>query len=394
MDRLLDRFYRDDSAPPEGVRCWPAVSAMFAFNGALFGIWASRIPAVAERHDLGPGALGALLLMLALGAIVSFPLAGRAADRFGAYRVTLGIALVYVLALIACGIAPGVGALAVALAAFGATHGAMDVAMNAWASEVERKMGRPVMSSFHAMFSLGAGVGAGTGYVAVRWGLGLDLHFLLAGVALAVPAFALARIGWVSERQQTRSGSVFALPRGALALVGVVAFCTSLGEGAMADWSAIYLVLTTGASEASAALGYTVFSVAMVITRLAGDKVILWLGPVGAARAAGATAALGVVVLMGPGGLEVVLAGYALLGVGYAVVMPLAFSRAANDPVLSPGAAIARVSTLGYGGLLLGPPVIGFIAEMTSLRMAFGLLLALAVLIVVLARSLTPSPRG
>ena len=371
---------------------WRAVSAMFVLNGALYGIWAARIPAIAERHDLGPGRLGLLLLLLAAGAILSFPLAGRAADRFGAYTVTLRIAVAYVAALIAIGLAPGVGLVAVALFVFGATHGAMDVAMNTWASEVERHIGRPVMSSFHAMFSLGAGVGAGTGVLAAHAGAAPLVHFTLAGVGLAVLTLAVARIGWARPLADAKSpGTLLAIPRGALAVVGLVAFCASLGEGAMADWSAIFLVLTANVTEAQAALGYTVFSVAMVVMRLAGDRVIAALGPVNAARLAGVLSLAGVLCAVGLGGLVATLTGFALLGLGYAVIMPLAFSRAANDPVMAPGAAIAAVSTLGYGGLLLGPPVIGFIAAFTSLRAAFGLLGGLAVLIVVLSAALRPT---
>ncbi|KAJ54724.1 transporter [Actibacterium mucosum KCTC 23349] len=370
---------------------WRAVSAMFVLNGALYGIWAARIPAIAEKHALGPGRLGLLLLLLAMGAILSFPLAGRAADRFGAYHVTLRIAVAYVAALIAIAWAPGLWTVAIALFLFGATHGAMDVAMNTWASEVERHIGRPVMSSFHAMFSVGAGLGAGTGVLAAWAAIGPSIHFTTAGVAAAVLTLAFGWIGWAKpEGQVDHSGTILAIPRGALAAVGMLAFCAALGEGAMADWSAIFLVLTTQVTEAKAALGYTVFSVAMVVMRFLGDRVIRWAGPVKAARMAGAFTLAGIVFAVGFGTYGAVLTGFALLGFGYAVIFPLAFSRAANDPAMAPGAAIASVATLGYGGLLLGPPVIGFVAELTSLRVAFGLLGGLAVLIVVLAQSLRP----
>lgn len=364
---------------------------MFVLNGTLFGMWASRIPAVAARHGLDKGALGLLLLFMAVGAILSFPLAGRWSDRFGAAHVTRRIAVLYTLALFPLALAPNPATLALALFAFGATHGAMDVAMNTWAGEVERHIGRPVMSSFHAMFSLGAGIGAASGFVAARAELGLAPHFIIGGILVAILSLWIAQIDWPSRaRARSKGNPVFAFPRGPLFLVGAFAFCASLGEGSMTDWSAVFLVEVTRASEADAALGYVAFSVAMVIMRLLGDRITNRLGPVSTARLAGLTAAIGVILVVGPGTYPAALIGFGFMGMGYAVIFPLAFSRATNDPHLSPGAAIASVSTLGYGGFLIGPPLIGFVAEASSIREAFVILLILSALIVVLAKAVGP----
>ena len=376
---------------------WRAVAAMFLLNGALFGVWASRIPAVATAHDLNPGALGLLLLCLAGGAIAAFPLAGRAADRYGAALVTRTVAVAYALSLIAIAASPSVTMLAALLFVFGATHGAMDVAMNAWAAEVERAGGRPIMSSFHAMFSLGAGLGAATGYLAASVDLGVPAHFAGASIMLAALALAVAAIDWQSRTAPRDDGApVFAVPKGPLLAVGVVAFCSALGEGAMADWSAIFLVSVAAVGDAQAALGFAVFSGAMVAMRLAGDRAVGYLGPTRTARYGGATAALGSLLAVLGGTFSTALAGFALMGLGYAVIFPLAFSRAANDAAAKPGAAIASVATLGYGGMLLGPPLIGFTADATSLRTAFLLLSGLALLITVLSGSLasnrSPAP--
>lgn len=365
---------------------WLAVSAMFILNGALYGIWASRIPALAAHHDLDKGDLGMLLLLLAGGAIAAFPLAGRYADRLGAAYVTLRIAVAYTVALALAGLAPNVGTLGLALAVFGATHGAMDVAMNTWAGEAEAHIARPVMSSFHAMFSLGAGLGAASGFAAEHLGIAIAAHFIGAGAGVAALTLWCARIGWVSPVQTATTGTpLFPLPRGPLVAVGLIAFCTSMGEGAMVDWSALLLIETTGVTAAIAALGYALFSVAMVITRLLGDQVTRALGPTPTARLAGAIATVGAVSAIASASFAVTLTGFALMGVGYAVIMPLAFSRAARDPHLPPGTAIASVSTLGYGGLLMGPPLIGFVAQATTLRTGFAVLAVLAALIVVLA---------
>ncbi|APX14834.1 MFS transporter [Phaeobacter inhibens] len=371
---------------------WRAVSAMFVLNGALFGIWASRIPAVSEIHGLSPGGLGLLLLLMAAGAILSFPLAGRAADRIGAAHVTRRVAPVYVLGLVLLALAPNLPLLAAALFVFGAAHGSMDVAMNAWASEVEVRAARPMMSSFHAMFSLGTGLGALSGYAAASIDAQIPVHFLVAGCVSALLTLYMAQIPWVA-RPAPESGAAkpALLPRGALLVVGFVAFCGAVGEGAMADWSAIFLVLTTGASEADAALGFAVFSIAMVAMRLVGDLVVARIGPVAAGRLAGTSASLGALIAVGWGSYGAAMTGFALMGIGYALVMPLAFSRAASDPDLPAGAAIASVATFGYGGILIGPPMIGITAELISLPAAFLILAVLAVFIVIFSHVLRRS---
>ncbi|MEL6467272.1 MAG: MFS transporter [Pseudomonadota bacterium] len=374
------------TTPPSNRATWLAVSAMFVLNGALYGMWASRIPAAARLHSLDEAALGLLLLLLAGGAIAAFPLAGRYADRFGASSVTLAIAVAYAVTLCLVGLAPTVAFLALALFFFGATHGAMDVAMNTWAGEAEAHIARPVMSSFHAMFSLGAGLGAASGYAAERFEIGIAPHFIVGSLIVLTVTLVFARIPWTSQKQgDVDQTPLFPFPRGPLIAVGLIAFCSSMGEGAMVDWSALFLVDIAQVDAARAALGYTVFSIAMVVTRLLGDQVTYKLGAVVTARIAGVFATIGTLYAVVFASYGSALLGFALMGVGYAVIMPLAFSRAARDPHLPPGTAIASVATLGYGGLLLGPPIIGFIAHTTSLRFGFGVLAALAALIVILA---------
>ncbi|NVO54622.1 MFS transporter [Rhodobacteraceae bacterium B1Z28] len=361
---------------------------MFILNGALFGIWASRIPAIRDHLHLGHRELGYGLLFMAAGAVCSFPVTGRLSDRFGAVALTRVIAVFYTFSLALLAFAGSFAALAASLFIFGAFHGSMDVAMNAWAAEVEQTYEKPLMSSFHAMWSLGAGLGAVSGFVAVQFGLTVLPHFLLVGGAVVAFALIASWVPWSSRRSVLAQSSVFALPSGALVLVGFTALCGALGEGAVADWSAIFLRDVTGAAESVAALGYAVFSVAMVVCRLAAGLVITRFGSVASARIGGFSAATGVFCVVCSGYASLALVGFTLMGVGYAVIMPLAFSRAANDPDVPPGQAIASVATLGYGGLLIGPPLIGFLAELLSLRMAFAVLLPLALLIVVCAGAL------
>ena len=372
-----------------------AVAAMFLLNGGLFGVWASRIPSVQRDLALSAGELGLLLLGLAGGAIVAFPVAGFLSDRYGSATVTKLIALFYGPSLILIGLSDGVLSVAIALVLFGAAHGAMDVAMNSWGAEVERHLGRPIMSSLHAMFSLGAGVGAASGMIAVTWGLDRTPHFVMFTLLAAMPLLWIGNIGWRQDGVSDHSGRLtFAIPKGSLLVVGVVAFCASLGEGAMADWSAVYLVSVVEATESEAAAGYTIFSITMVVMRLLGDRIILMLGEIAAGRLGGILAALGVGTAIVGGTFLTTCLGFALMGVGYAVIMPLAFSRAANDGRQRPGIAVAGVATFGYGGFLLGPVVIGALAELATLKIAFGLLALLAIVVAIAATALAnPAPR-
>ena len=366
---------------------WRAVVAAFALNGLLFGAWASRVPAFKEGFGLTPGTLGLLLLALAGGAIISFPFAGVLSEKWGPRRLTLLCGIAYAPSLFVLAISPTPFTLGLALVVFGALHGAMDVSMNGWGAQVETRTRRSTMSVFHAMFSLGAGVGAASGYAAVRSGLDPAWHFLL--VAAIGGALALAvMVRGADER--TSAAEIAKRPRVAwpsptLALVGLIAFAASMGEGAMADWSAVFLRLATNASEAQAALGYAVFSIAMVLTRLSGGIAVEHFGPVATARASAFTALVGIMLAIVGQTVLIVLIGFALMGVGYAVVMPLVFSRAARDPKVAPGPALASVATLGYGGMLLGPPIIGFVAQITGMRMSWIVLAVLAVLAIVLA---------
>ncbi len=370
-----------------------AVAAMFFLNGAFFGGWASRIPSIKQGFGLSPDALGLLLLLLAAGAIVSFPFAGAATDRYGAARVTWWLAVFYAAALMMIGLAPEIWVLAATLFFFGITHGAMDVAMNAWGAEVERRAKRPILSKFHAIFSLGAGAGAAFGVGVLKLDWSVTQHFLIFAILATLPCMALATIDWTSDKTAKMSGGkLFNLPKGVLILVGIVAFCSAMGEGAMADWSAVFLVETVAASESQAAAGFAVFSIAMVLARLLGHRAIQRLGAFRTAQMSGVTALAGVLMAVFGSAVIPVLCGYALMGLGFALIMPLAFSKAANDPDQPSGTAIASVATLGYGGLLLGPPIIGFLAEHTSFETSFLLLALLAVTISLLAKAVQPAP--
>ena len=284
---------------------WRAVSAMFLLNGALLGIWASRIPTIRDAQGLDKSQFGLLLLVMAVGALLSFPIAGRLADRFGAVLLTRILAVLYAASLVCIAVVPvSVLALGVAMFFFGATHGAMDVTMNSWATEVEKAAGRPIMSSFHALWSVGTGLGALSGFFAGQIDLETSVHFLLAAALFSAVCLPFSAISWQSETSSGSRGEgtpLVSLPKGMLLLVGVVAFCTTVGEGGMVDWSSTFMIEVTNVTEAKAALGFTAYSVMMVITRLLGDRCIQAIGPVNMTRISGVVAAVGALLAVAGG---------------------------------------------------------------------------------------------
>lgn len=350
------------------------VSAIFFMCGTFIGMWASRIPHVKAATGLDEGGFGLLLLVMACGAFVAFPLTGILLDRLGAAPVTKLLACANVVSFLLVGLAPSVPLLTLALFVAGFTFGALDVAMNGWGAEVETAYGRPIMSSYHGLFSLGAGAAALIGGVAIELGLSVAAHFSLWSAMIAPFLVWFWRQPWpqIIETSKDDKAPLFALPKGALILVGLMALVAALGEGAMTDWAALYQIEDLGFSEAIAPTAFTVFSVAMVIMRLAGDRAIARFGPVLIARLSGLTAFAGCLLLVSGLNIWAVWAGSFVMGLGYAVLFPLAMSRAASDQNMSKGSALAAVATLGYGAFLFGPPLLGFVGDLLSLRASFA----------------------
>ena len=368
-----------------------AVSLIFAINGMVFGTWASRIPAIVDFHDLSPGSLGLLIFLAGLSAVIAFSIFGRAADRYGAAFITKRATLLLIpLTLLFIAYANSIWMLVFAVIFFGAIHGGDDVAMNAWAAEVEREYTRPVMSSFHAMWSLGAGIGAGLGSLLAFYEVGFKSHFSLISIVIFVLALSAAVVPFESQKNKKEANSPFiSIPKGSLLPVATITFFASLSEGAVADWSAIFLKSVASLNDGNAALGFTVFSVCMFSMRLLGDRISFILGPATAARYSGLVALTGSIILLVSDSFLLLLLGFGLIGLGIAVIIPLAFSRAGNDETISQGTAIASIATLGYGGMLLGPLFLGLIAEITSIKTSFLILPIMAFFIFILSKHLS-----
>ncbi|ROT98570.1 MFS transporter [Histidinibacterium lentulum] len=370
---------QDGTRPGEDLR--PArLATRLSFVAAGFGIacWAPLIPFVKDRLGVAEGAFGLLLLCLGIGSVIAMPVTGIVAARRGARPMVLlgGFGMVLMLPLLA--LVPEPWMLGVVLALFGASLGTIDVAMNVHAVEVEGRGDRPMMSGFHAMFSLGGFAGAGL-MTALLW-LGLSpLQASLIGAALM--AAAMAPTGSRMLRARAEAPPPFSLPRGVVILLAVLAGITFLIEGAVLDWGALLLITRDLAAAETAGAGFMIFSAAMVAGRLAGDRIVSALGPFRVLVAGGVMTIIGLALTLIAPGAGLALMGFLLIGLGASNLVPVLFSAAGRQRIMPAGMAIAAVTTTGYAGVLLGPAAIGGVAEATSLPFAFwGLaLLVLAV---------------
>jgi predicted MFS family arabinose efflux permease len=377
----------DTLGTPSRRSAWLAIAAIFAVNGVTFGSWISRIPSTTDRLDLSPGQVGIALMAIAAGALVAFPLTGQLVDTRSSATTVLLFATIMVVTLPVVGIASHLLLLILALFVFGFGNGGMDVSMNAQGIEVERLSGRSIINSLHGCFSLGAFAGAALGAGAALLNLPPLVHFL------AISALGLVILGWAhrwlipdtKDPRQEASGAAFVLPPRSLWLLGMLALCASIGEGAVADWSGLYLREVLHTSSGFAALGFAAFSVAMLAGRFTGDVLVRRFGAPRLVRSGGVLAALGLGIALVLNQPVVMLLGFAAVGLGLSIVYPLVFSAAGNHPTLPRGQAVASVATVGYGGFLAGPPILGWLAELTSLRAILGLIVLLAAMTALLA---------
>ncbi len=361
-----------------------ATSAIFFGNGLGIGAWAAAIPGLKLNLALSDAGLSLVLLAFAAGAVVSMPLAGGLAAKRGAHQITLLSSLAFALALALPPLGTSLIVLACMAFALGFCNGLLDVSMNALASGVEKKWGSAIMSSFHAAFSLGGLVGAGSGALLGLQAFGL-LMWASAGVAIALALGASPYLD-TGERIVKSAPAKWKMPSPTvLSLCAIAALCM-LVEGAMADWSGVYIA-TIGNADI-AAIGFAAFSLTMTLGRVAGDRVVNALGHARVIQWGGALAMAGSACVAAAPSAAYALPGFALVGLGLANIVPSVFSAAAKTGK-SAASGVAMVATTGYAGFLGGPPLVGFISTLFDLRTAFALL-ALAsgcILVVALAHA-------
>lgn len=361
------------------------MSLLFLANGFAVGSWAPKIPEFAERLALGEGALGIMIMIFGIGSLLMMPVAGAMVAKQGSGRVSLvsGLALTPMLLLIT--LAPDRVSAAVAMFLFGGFLGAMDVAMNANAVAVEKTMRRAIMSSCHAFWSLGGLIGAGIGGTLIEW-LGISGHALVVTVALGLVTAATLPILSNDDRPDAAGEGrkeKLKLPLTPLPwLIGMIALFSMIPEGAMLDWSALYLRNELGAPLAVSGFAYAAFSLTMAAMRFAGDPVRDRFGPVNTLRASAALGMVGLFIAGIAPDTAIALAGFAIAGIGISNMSPIIYSAAGSIPGVPSGIGLSVVTTLGYSGILFAPSVIGFIAAHAGLGTVFMFmpLLALTVL--------------
>jgi fucose permease len=365
-----------------------AVKILFFINGFVHANLYSRLPRVQDIFDISDGTIGFVLLAKSLGAVLAMPFTGWFIINYGSKRIAIVAVFLYcifvpVTPLLAWS---GLTSLVILFFIMGISEGMMDVSMNSQAVLVEKELQKPIMTSFHALFSIGMMIGAVFGSLFAKLDTSLFVHLSVITLASLVTAF-FARYYLIHDKPQAKvdEGPAFRLPNAAMVGVGVIAFCCMMAEGAMADWSTRYMEEVSQASKVIAPFGLSAFALAMTIGRLVGDKARLRLGDRNLLMLCGVVASAGlfsVVLFIHP---YTVIASLFAVGIGLSVIVPIAYSIAGHTKDLPPGVGLAMVTTVGYTGFLFGPPMIGLIAEWQDLRIALSVVGFMLIVMTVLA---------
>jgi predicted MFS family arabinose efflux permease len=370
-----------------------ATSVIFGVHGAVTGTFAARVPWLADHVGVGVGGLGLALLMPGIGALLAMPLSGRFLHRYDLRKLVRVLIVLWCAALLLPTLPTTLLVLCPLLAVYGATAGVADVAMNAHAVLVEERYGRSVMSSFHGSWSLGGLAGSAVAAIAARANVDARIHFLVTAVVLIVVAVVAS--GWLLPHRSEPdldAPPAFALPSRAVLPIGLIGLCAVFAEVAGLDWGAVYVRDLLHHPASTAALTVSTFSISMAVARFAGDRVVHRLGPVAAVRAAALCATTGALTVVLGRQIALVIVGFALLGIGIAVVVPLVFAAAGRIGD-HPGRSLAGVAGIAYGSGLIAPGVIGGIAHLTSLTVSFTLVVVLTAAMGVGAGVLRPRSR-
>ena len=361
-----------------------ATRLTFLAAGFGMGCWSPLIPYAKARLGVGEAEIGLLLLCLGIGSILAMPVVGLLSSRFASRAIIIAAGAGLAITLPMLVYAGSLWLMAAALLGFGASLGTLDVAMNVHAVEVEGASEKPLMSGFHALFSIGGFAGAGGVTLLLSAGLG-PLLTAICGAAVTLGAILWATPGLLRTRQAAE-GNSFVLPRGIVLLLSALAAATFLTEGAILDWSALLITEARLVSVSQGGLGYMLFSIAMTIGRLSGDRIVARAGNSKTLAWGGSIAVAGFVVLLTAAVGWVAMLGFVLIGFGASNIVPVLFSQTGRQTAMPAGLAVAALTTTGYAGILAGPAAIGFLAHFIGLAGAFWLLAGLMCLVPVFAR--------
>lgn len=363
-----------------------AIKIAFFINGFIYANWVSRLPRIQELYQADNGVIGFVLLASSIGAVGAMPFTGWVIIKNGSRRITLVAVLLYCIIVPIIPFMPGVAALIGLYFIMGIVTGMLDVAMNSQAVMVEKLYNKPIMTSFHAFFSIGMMLGAWSGALFTDLNVDLPHHFII------IVSIALVAVGWASRNlvhdkpdpNIKHDGPLFRLPNASLISIGVIAFCCMLGEGSISDWSVNYMENIAHASQTLAPIALSAFATAMTIGRIFGDRIRLKLGDKKVIVGGGILSAIGLsITLLFPLPYFSIF-GFFLVGLGLSSIVPIAYSIAGNAKSLPPGVGLAMVTTVGYSGFLVGPPIIGLLANWQTLQFALGIVLVLFVTMILL----------
>jgi hypothetical protein len=358
-----------------------AVAAAFMLNGASFGVWAARIPAVKEQTNLDSAGLGFALLGASIGAVLTMTFGGWLASRFGTHVMTPVTAVGCAVMTVFIGASWNFASLTIALLFFGMLQGTMDVSMNANGIAVEHAGAGPIMSRLHASWSIGAFAGALASTQVAAMGIAVFPEFAVAAAGFAIVGVIL-RFTMLPDKH-AEGGGRLRLPTGPLALLGGLALFGLMAEGSATDWSGVYLQTTMNASQGLAGLAVTTFTGSMAVARLVGDRLSLALGSARLVSGGAALAAAGLGLALAVQIPAVAIVGFGMMGLGLAAVVPTLFRSAGSQPGIPASQGIAAVSTMGYAGGLIGPPVIGTVAGVATLRGSLVIILVMLAILIV-----------
>ncbi len=363
-----------------------AVKIIFFLNGFVHANYISRLPRIQEQFQIDNGTVGLVLLSSSIGALIAMPFTGWLIIRHGSRRTAIFSAFFYCSLIPLIPWMPILWNLIILFFLMGVSAGMLDVAMNSQAVMVEKQLNKPIMTSFHALFSIGMALGAVGGSLFTEFGTGLFYHFTIVTVLSLITVF-IARYYLIHDKPERKNdeGPAFRLPTAAMVNIGVIAFCCMLGEGAMSDWSTNYMENIAHANPALAPLGLSAFALAMTLGRILGDGARLRFGDKPLMIGCGLVATIGLtmtIVFIYP---FAVIAGLFIVGLGLSAIVPIAYSIAGHTKDLPPGVGLAMVTTVGYTGFLFGPPIIGLLADWQTLRLALLLVVFLLVVMTVLS---------
>jgi MFS family permease len=355
-----------------------AVKIIFFLNGFVHANYFSRLPRIQDQFRIDNGTIGIVLLSASVGALIAMPFTGWAIIRNGSRRIGLFSAYAYCGLIPFIPLAPNLASLIILFFFIGVATGMLDVSMNAQAVMIEQKWGKPIMTSFHAFFSVGMMLGALAGSLFSKLDTSLSTHLITIGIVSLGFVF-ITRYYLIVDApaSQPAEGPAFRLPNAAMIGIGVIAFCSMLGEGAMADWSTNYMENIAQSSKSTAPLGLSAFALAMTIGRIFGDRARVRFGDRKLMIICGLIATSGLALSVAVTTPTVVIAGFFIIGLGLSTIVPIAYSVAGSTKGLPPSVGLAMVTTVGYAGFLFGPPIIGFLADIFTLRLALLLVLAL-----------------